>query len=61
MSNKKYMRLPEWCKTEEEAKKKCEQWKQAATPYLKRKYPPHITPWVASDTKEKFYLAWLAR
>lgn len=61
MRRKKHMHWYHFCKTYEEALKMCEDWKKTTTPYLKRAYPPYVTPWTASDTGEKFYLAWLAR
>ena len=42
--------------TEEEAKVAVEVIKHEMTPYCRKKYPPHYTPWQSRDGKENIFV-----
>ena len=48
-----------FCETEEEAKEKCTDLDRRSTPYCRKKYPAHYTPWNSSSPTDKArFLVW---
>lgn len=56
----KHTWMVKFVETEEEAKAFCSSCNKSATPYVRRRYPSHYTPWESMDHKEKLFCCWYA-
>lgn len=54
----KYYASFDFYNTETEAEAARKRYQQTATPYQRKKYPAHVTPWTSADGTEKKFLCW---
>lgn len=48
-----------FCETEPEARELCKQYDAQATPYCRKRYPAHFTPWQStSPTDTAHFIVW---
>lgn len=57
----KYRKTFEFFDTEEQAQAFCDTENKSASPYVRKKYPAHYTPWSSQDGKEHKFIAWYVR
>lgn len=58
----KYQLWFEFTETEDQAKRIIENYHKTATPYQRRKYKGHFTPWEAQDGKgNAHFVVWTSR
>lgn len=57
----KYRTTFDFFDTEEQAQVFCDKENKSASPYVRKKYPAHYTPWSSQDGKEHKFIAWYVR
>lgn len=55
---RRYTMRCEFVKTEQDAQSRSDYYNSINTPYARKKYPAHFTPWRSTDGSESLYVVW---